>query len=115
MLRRFVSAGLLLAVAALVLGSWLPVSAQDPRPSAQVPPPPPPGPRLFVQIAAAAPSNQADSRRPPVAADPIVIPDCKLAVIDREEVPSLREGVIDFIGTEVKPGEQVPPNLRTWT
>src|SRR5262249_55212514 len=33
----------------------------------------------------------------------------------REEVPSLREGVIDFIGTEVKPGEKVPAHIRTWT
>jgi WD40 repeat protein/multidrug efflux pump subunit AcrA (membrane-fusion protein) len=119
MLRRYVCAGILLAVAALVFASYFPASAQQPRPeipAAQVPPPAQPGgSRLFVQFAAAPTTQAAAPRRTPVAADPIVITDCKLNVIDREEVPSLREGVIDFIGTEIKPGEQVPPHIRTWT
>src|SRR5271165_629258 len=35
-----------------------------------------------------------------VTADPIVIGDCRLAVIDKQEVPSQRNGVLLFVGTE---------------
>jgi WD40 repeat protein len=40
--------------------------------------------------------------------DPIVIYGCRIRVIDRQEVPSQRDGVLLFIGTAVKPGENVP-------
>ncbi|MGE3807446.1 MAG: HlyD family efflux transporter periplasmic adaptor subunit [Gemmataceae bacterium] len=40
--------------------------------------------------------------------DPIVLHDCRLAVIDRQDVPSQREGVLLVIGTDVGPGEEVP-------
>lgn len=56
--------------------------------------------------------NGAD-RVPPtsgIAKDPVVIPDCRLTVIDKQDVPSQREGVILFVGTELQPGEQVPPD-----
>jgi WD40 repeat protein len=46
----------------------------------------------------------------PIAPDPIVIPDCRLAVIERQEVPSQRDGVLLYICTDIKPGEQVPPD-----
>lgn len=41
--------------------------------------------------------------------DPILIPDCRLTVIDKQEVPSQRDGVLWFIGTEIEPGQMVPP------
>jgi WD40 repeat protein len=44
-----------------------------------------------------------------VAADPIVIPDCRLTVIDKQDVPCQLDGVILAIGREVKAGEAVPP------
>jgi WD40 repeat protein len=47
-------------------------------------------------------------QRTEIAADPILVFDCHLTVIDRQEVPSQREGVIAFVGTELKPGEEVP-------
>ena len=47
-------------------------------------------------------------RREAVVADPITIPDCRLTVIDKEDVPSQKEGVIVCIGTEIQPGEKVP-------
>jgi WD40 repeat protein len=50
-----------------------------------------------------------------VAADPIVMPNAKLAVIVKQEVPSLREGYLEFIGREVRPGEVVPSHIHTWT
>jgi WD40 repeat protein len=45
---------------------------------------------------------------PSITADPLVIPDCRLAVIERQDVPSQRDGVLLFVGTEIKDGEQVP-------
>ena len=52
--------------------------------------------------------ERASDRRARFLGDPIVVPDCRLTVIAKEEAPSQREGVILFIGTEVKPDEQVP-------
>jgi WD40 repeat protein len=60
-------------------------------------------------------SAQAPKGDTPRVADPIVINDCKLNVVDREDVPAQRNGVLDFIGTEVKPDEMVPRHIRTWT
>jgi WD40 repeat protein len=40
--------------------------------------------------------------------DPIVIADCRLTVIEKQDVPSQREGELLFIGTEVEPGQTVP-------
>jgi WD40 repeat protein len=39
--------------------------------------------------------------------DPIVIPDCRLGVFQKQDVPSQREGVLLFIGTEGRTGEVV--------
>jgi WD40 repeat protein len=57
------------------------------------------------------PPVEPDSKEAGVAVDPVVIP-CHLSVVDKEEVPALREGAIRFIGTNLKDGEQVPPELR---
>jgi WD40 repeat protein len=43
-----------------------------------------------------------------VASDPIVVPACHLVVIEKQEVPSQRDGILLFMGTEVQPGETVP-------
>lgn len=85
--RRLVAAGV--AVLGLAAATWLgelsPATAQAPAPG-----------------------------RPAGAADPIVISDCKLNVIEREDVPAQQNGVIEFIGTEVKPNEVVPPHVAKW-
>jgi WD40 repeat protein len=44
----------------------------------------------------------------PRGADPVVIPDCRLTVIDKQDVPSQRDGELLFIGTEVDPGQSIP-------
>lgn len=43
-------------------------------------------------------------------ADPIVIPECRLTALHKEDVPAQREGVLWVIGTEAKEGEDVPPD-----
>jgi WD40 repeat protein len=43
--------------------------------------------------------------------DPIVVTDCRLVEWDKQDVPSQRDGVIEFIGTDIKPGEVVPAHL----
>jgi WD40 repeat protein len=50
----------------------------------------------------------AGRARPPRALDPIVIRDCRLTVIDKQDVPSQRDGKLLFIGTEVDPGQSIP-------
>src|ERR1700686_911222 len=47
------------------------------------------------------PPLEVDSKEAGVAVDPVVIP-CHLSVVDKEEVPSLREGATHFIGTDLK-------------
>lgn len=44
--------------------------------------------------------------------DPVLIPDCRFTVCQdrKQEVPSQRDGVLLFIGTEIKDGEEVPPD-----
>jgi WD40 repeat protein len=37
--------------------------------------------------------------------DPIVVDDCRLTVYDKQEVPAQKDGVIEFIGTEIKDSE----------
>jgi WD40 repeat protein len=41
---------------------------------------------------------------------PIVIADARMLPLDRQEVPSERDGQLLIIGTEVAPGDQVPPD-----
>jgi multidrug efflux pump subunit AcrA (membrane-fusion protein) len=43
------------------------------------------------------------------AVDPIVIPNCQIQVINKVDLACERDGLILFVATEVKPGEQVPP------
>jgi WD40 repeat protein len=75
-----------------------------PKPSSSSAAPPP-----VARLADPLPSISSPAR-PLIAPDPIVIPDCRLAVIERQDVPSQRDGVLLFICTDIKPGEQVPPD-----
>jgi WD40 repeat protein len=45
-----------------------------------------------------------------MAADPIVIPNCRLVPVEKQEVPSQRDGILLVVGTDIKPGERVPPD-----
>src|SRR6516164_4334526 len=54
--------------------------------------------------------NQAAAPAPKknLTTDPIVIPNARLALIRKQEVPAQREGVLVFIGIEIRPGENPP-------
>ena len=58
------------------------------------------------------PVKDAESPRPVAAgrriSDPIVVSDCRLTIFEKEEVPAQKDGVLLFLGTEIKPGEDVP-------
>lgn len=66
------------------------------------------GVRLVAQTSptAAQPGSRTAERH--VASDPIVIPGGRLRLIDQEDVPSQRDGVVMVIGTEINDGEQFP-------
>jgi WD40 repeat protein len=57
-------------------------------------------------------SAPAANRQGEAAVDPIIVPECRLSVIESEEVPAQRDGTIDFICTETKPGEAVPEDRQ---
>jgi WD40 repeat protein len=44
--------------------------------------------------------------------EPVLIPDCPLIIVEKQEVASEKEGVLLFIGTDVQMGEEVPPHKR---
>jgi WD40 repeat protein len=46
---------------------------------------------------------------PKTTGNPIVVPECHLAVIDRQDVPSQHDGVLRFLVAEIQEGEVVPP------
>jgi WD40 repeat protein len=43
-------------------------------------------------------------------ADEIIVPDCQLVVVDKQEVPSQRDGLLVAICTEIRAGESVAPD-----
>jgi WD40 repeat protein len=57
----------------------------------------------------------APASSPTGTVDPIVIPDARIAVYHKPDVPSMRDGVILFIGTPLKPGETPPPDREVRT
>jgi WD40 repeat protein len=86
-----------------------PILRIDPKPATKVPgatAAPIPAAHLVDSILRAAPLPSPS----PISPDPIVISDCRLAVIERQEVPSQRDGVLLYICTDIKPGEQVAPD-----
>ncbi len=44
--------------------------------------------------------------------EPIIIPNCHLLIEQQQEVPTEKEGKLLFIGTDVLPGEIVPPEKK---
>jgi hypothetical protein len=47
-----------------------------------------------------------------VLTEPVLIPDCPLVIVEKQEVASEKEGIILFIGTDVQIGEVVPPDKQ---
>jgi WD40 repeat protein len=45
-------------------------------------------------------------------AEPIVIPGCSLVIVRQQEVPAEKDGKLSWIGTDVLPGEVVPPEKQ---
>jgi WD40 repeat protein len=56
--------------------------------------------------------DPAKTPRRGLAKNPIIIPRGLLSVIDIQNVPAQREGVLEFIGTEIKDGETVPEDQQ---
>src|SRR5262249_38721991 len=103
-------------VCCLILGFTLLAGSACDRAYPQAAPrtdlPPSVSPPAVPRTAEAAPPPQPTA--PPtssrLANDSLLIRDCRWSVIERQEVPSQRDGVLLFVGTEVKPGEQVGPD-----
>lgn len=59
-----------------------------------------------LAAAAATPGQEPAVRsvRSGTSSDPIVITDCRLAVVDKQDVPSQRDGVLLFVGTDIFDG-----------
>jgi WD40 repeat protein len=51
-------------------------------------------------------------QNPQVLLETIIIPGAPLVIIDEQAVPSEKEGTILFMGTDVQPGEVVPPEKQ---
>lgn len=66
------------------------------------------GSELYAQLQQ--PANQAAPVRAVdaggIAKDPIVISNCRLSALKKQEVPSQRDGVLLFIGTEIRPEDK---------
>lgn len=46
----------------------------------------------------------------PAKHDSVLIPECRLTVADKQDVPCQRDGVLLFIATDLEPGQIVPPD-----
>ncbi len=68
----------------------------------EAPPAPVPPPAPVV--------NNPAAPRTVLSRDQLTIPDCHFNIIDKEDVPSQRDGVLLYVATEIKPGEVVPPD-----
>jgi HlyD family secretion protein len=84
---------------------------------------PAPGPREDAPLPQRSSTASTGSRRQPevyvyrkenahVFREPVIIPDCPLAIVEKQEVASEKEGVLLFIGTELQMGESVPPEKQ---
>src|SRR5262249_48736650 len=116
MLRRIafsgIAVGAIIAVSAWTVGRPT-VVAQDvsatgtnkstsPAPASRTNPAKSNEARHVAQASATAPLPGAQpAERREVASDPIVIPGGRLRLIDQEDVPSQRDGVLMVIGTEI--------------
>lgn len=64
------------------------------------------GAPLYKSVAVAAAPVPERKRKANV--DPIVIGDCRVVVLEKAEVASRKDGILRFVGTEIKEGEHVP-------
>lgn len=42
--------------------------------------------------------------------EPVIVPECRLTVVEKQDVPSQRDGVLLFLGTEIEANRPVPPD-----
>src|SRR5262249_49378500 len=84
------------------------LSKENKKEKSQAPARPAIGERLLAQASPTAPLPGLRTTERHFASDPIVIPLGRLKLIDQEDVPSQRDGVLVFIGTEIADGQQVP-------
>jgi WD40 repeat protein len=86
------------------------------QPAAPQPQPPAPGPRVASSSGGSRVQPEmivfAVQKKDQPLTEPIIIPNGTLVIVDQQEVPSEKEGIIMFIGTDVKPGEVVPPEKQ---
>jgi WD40 repeat protein len=66
------------------------------------------GPDLYPAPAGLEEPKETEAPARKKMTDPVVITDCRLSPFEKEEVPSLKDGALEFIGTEIREGEQVP-------
>jgi hypothetical protein len=101
---------------------WVVTPELDPGPPASVPA----SPGTARDVGAARPPAPPEASRQPwppsveapaapqrQARGPVVIPGAILVVARQQEVPSEKEGRLLFIGTDVQPGEVVPPDRQS--
>src|SRR5207249_5389636 len=102
--------GLVVWAAGFVPGGDPAGPPDDPARAAQIPRTAPGIGQLLaadrVQAAPAQPEILPANR--PAAFAPLVIPEARIGVIDKEDVPALQDGPLLVIGTEIAEGEQVP-------
>jgi multidrug efflux pump subunit AcrA (membrane-fusion protein) len=65
------------------------------------------GPPLYTPLV---PSAPALPHRAEHGQSRIVLPDCRLTVMEKQDVPSQRDGVILFVGSEIEPGHEPAPD-----
>src|SRR5262249_47871482 len=63
------------------------------------------GPPLYVPVV---PSAGAVPRKAERVNVPIVLPECRLTVMEKQDVPSQRDGIVPFIGGEIEAGQEPP-------
>jgi WD40 repeat protein len=113
MLRRLLLLAALLAVFSGILvwkGDFFQQAATlpiDPPPEAPAKLTPTIGAPLYDPVV---PKVEAASHHAEHGLAPIVLPDCRLTVMDKQDVPSQREGVVLFIGSEIEAGQEPPPD-----
>jgi hypothetical protein len=81
-------------------------------PDAPVPPAPVQRAAPVISTSRGQPEIYIYTEKKPTLVDPILIPNCELDIIEKQEVPSEKEGVLVFAGTDVKAGEDVPPEKQ---
>jgi WD40 repeat protein len=120
-MRTFVI--LFLVAAATVAGvawhkGYLPLGGGNGTTDVELPKPPEaPAPARFGQplyprFSPPIPAPVPSGPRSAPGVDPLVIADCPLTVFEKQDVPSERDGVIDYIGMPLQAGQPAPPRDR---